>query len=391
MSTRSDHSCRVAIIGAGPQGLAAAMYLARRGVAATDLTVIDPSGTWLAEWGRMFVHLGIAHLRSPSVHHPHPDPYALGRFARAAGRTGELLHTYGLPTTALFDDFCRSAIGASGLADVVRRDTVTAIEPHGRLTLAGGAVIHAEHVVHAANPSFVERPDQVRSMEHVHDWWEIPAVQPGQRVAIIGGGLTAAHLVDRALDAGAHVEWLTRRPVTERDFDTDPGWLGPKHMAAFEAEPDMTARLATVLAARGGGTVPSWMATHLGVAERSGRLCRRVGAIGVDRSRPATRLTVGDAVVGCDVIWLATGSRPTVEASPVLADLCSEAGTEVVGGRPVVDDRLRVPGTVVQVLGRLAQLRLGPTAGNLAGARRGAELVVGEVLGLDAMFELRMG
>jgi hypothetical protein len=49
---------------------------------------------------------------------------------------------------------------------------------------------------------------------------------------------------------------------------------------------------------------------------------------------------------------------------------------------------MRVSGSVVQVMGRLAQLQLGPTAGNLAGARRGAEAVVGAVVGADAMYAL---
>jgi hypothetical protein len=63
-------------------------------------------------------------------------------------------------------------------------------------------------------------------------------------------------------------------------------------------------------------------------------------------------------------------------------------GAERISGRPVLDSSMRVSGSVVQVMGRLAQLQLGPTAGNLAGARRGAEAVVGAVVGVDAMYAL---
>jgi hypothetical protein len=55
-------------------------------------------------------------------------------------------------------------------------------------------------------------------------------------------------------------------------------------------------------------------------------------------------------------------------------------------GRPELDRFLRLSGSVVHVAGRLSQLQLGPVAGNLAGARRAAELVVGAVVGTDAMY-----
>ncbi|MFM8945082.1 MAG: hypothetical protein ACKOJC_00005, partial [Actinomycetota bacterium] len=57
-------------------------------------------------------------------------------------------------------------------------------------------------------------------------------------------------------------------------------------------------------------------------------------------------------------------------------------------GRPELDRSLRLSGSVVHVAGRLAQLQLGPTAGNLAGARRAGELIVGAVVGAEAMYAL---
>jgi len=380
---------RVAIVGAGPQALTAATYLVQAGVDPSDLVVFDPAGEWLSEWKRWFAHLKIEHLRSAVVHHPQPQPFALSDFARARGRTCELLHTYSLPTAALFADFCQHLIDTMGLDDIVRRDTVLGVSPDGEIETERGPGLRADHVVWATNPSVpaVVFPDHPA----ISSWTAIGLEECAGTVAVVGGGLTAAHLVERALETGAHVEWLTRRPVEARDFDTDPGWLGPKEMNWFVAERDHRVRLDRVLAARGGGTVPSWMLERISYAERAGRVCRRVGEIVVGGDRGPLELSVDSTIVTADHLWLATGSSPCVTASPPLDRLCRTLDTERFAGRPVLDTSLRLSGSVVHVMGRLAQLQLGPAAGNLAGARRGAELVVEAVVGVEAMYALAVG
>ncbi|MFM8563306.1 MAG: FAD/NAD(P)-binding protein [Acidimicrobiia bacterium] len=386
MRPLTDERCRVAIVGAGPQGLTVASYLVAAGVNPDDLVVIDPGGEWMVAWRRRFAHLGIAHLRSPSVHHPHPDPYALANFARERGRQRELVHPYGLPTTSLFDDFCAHVISEAGLIGAVRPDAVVSVEPTGGLRLARGAGLQPDHVIWATNPG-VE--SGLCESGTVVSWESAGSAGPGDRVAVVGGGLTAAHLVERALAAGAHVEWLTRRAIVEREFDTDPGWLGPKEMQAFGAVTDPGERARRVDDARGGGTVPPWIMRRVLVAERSGRLCRRVGPVEIDpddRSRPVVRC--GGTRVDVDVVWSATGDRPCTTAAAPLDQLCDELGISRQSGRPELDRSLRLSGSVVHVAGRLAQLQLGPTAGNLAGARRAGELIVGAVVGAEAMYAL---
>jgi hypothetical protein len=377
---------RVAIVGAGPQGLTVAVYLVAAGVDPADLVVIDPAGDWLVQWRRRFAALGIEHLRSPSVHHPHPDPYALADFAAEQRRTDELHHRYRLPSTALFHDFCDQLIDEQGLSGLVRRDSVDSIAAAGEIGLASGASLAVDHVVWATNPAVVS---PVGGCAPTTREAQLLAPQEGATVAVVGGGLTAAHLVARAVDAGAHVEWVMRRPVVEREFDTDPGWLGPLEMQGFARIADRAERLQRVIEARGGGTVPPWMMQRLRPAERSGQICRRVGR--VDAAAGASgevRFLVDGRPLVADVVWDATGDRPCTSAAPPLDQLCDELGVARHGGRPELDRMLRLPGSVVHVAGRLAQLELGPTAGNLAGARRAAELVVGAVVGVDAMYTL---
>jgi cation diffusion facilitator CzcD-associated flavoprotein CzcO len=384
-SDPASDAARVAIVGAGPQGLTVAVYLVAAGVDPADLVVIDPAGDWLVQWRRRFAALGIEHLRSPSVHHPHPDPYGLSKFAAEQRRGDELHHRYGLPSTALFHDFCDRVIAEQRLSGLVRSDTVVSISASGEVRLASGEPLTADHVVWATNPA-VASP--VGGCVPGGSTERPPSPPNGSTVAVIGGGLTAAHVVARAVDAGAHVEWVTRRPIVEREFDTDPGWLGPLEMQGFARIADRAERLQRVIDARGGGTVPPWMMQRLRPAERSGQICRRVGTVEVDGAGDQVHVLVDGRRVVADVVWDATGDRPCVSAAPPLERLCDELGVVRHGGRPEVDRMLRLPGSVVHVAGRLAQLELGPTAGNLAGARRAAELVVGAVVGADAMYAL---
>lgn len=380
-----SRAARVAIVGAGPQGLTTAVYLVAAGVDPADLVVIDPAGDWLAQWRQRFAALGIEHLRSPSVHHPHPDPYALSRFAAEHRRTDELHHRYGLPSTALFHDFCDRVIDERGLSGSVHRDSVVSLTATGEVGLASGEHLVADHVVWATNPAVASPVDGCVPVGST-EW---AASSPyGATVAVVGGGLTAAHLVARAVDAGVHVEWVSRRPVVEREFDTDPGWLGPLEMQGFARIADRAERLQRVIEARGGGTVPPWMMQRLRPAERSGQVCRRVGAVEVEDAGEDLRLLVDGRPLVADVVWDATGDRPCTSAAPPLDRLCDELAVARHGGRPELDPMLRLPGSVVHVAGRLAQLELGPTAGNLAGARRAAELVVGAVVGAEAMYTL---
>jgi hypothetical protein len=101
----SEHRPSVLLVGAGPAALAQALAFRCHGVA-DDLAVLDPSGRWFAAWDDRFRRQDIPHLRSPAVHHPHPDPFAL----LGAGGAEGLVPSGGtkLPTTARFARFVRN-------------------------------------------------------------------------------------------------------------------------------------------------------------------------------------------------------------------------------------------------------------------------------------------
>jgi hypothetical protein len=73
-------------------------------------------------------------LRSPSVHHPDPNPYELRRFAENG--SSELFPPEDLPGSRLFEEFCGDTIKRWHLGDRVIKAKVTRIQPKsGRFRL----------------------------------------------------------------------------------------------------------------------------------------------------------------------------------------------------------------------------------------------------------------
>jgi len=103
----------VCVLGAGPHGLAAALHL-READPDIRIAAIDPSGGWLTTWFEQFARAEIGNLRSPIVHHPASDPFALADFVARNGLAASGL-PYNLPTTDAFAQFCRSLIESAGL------------------------------------------------------------------------------------------------------------------------------------------------------------------------------------------------------------------------------------------------------------------------------------
>ena len=370
---------RCVIVGAGPHALTIAAHLvADDRSLADDLVVIDPNGGWMRAWRRAFAAFEIEHLRSPVVHHPHPDPYGLLVFARAHGRSRELHGRYQAPGTRLFDDYCDHVVDEFALGDAVVRGTVTAVGADGLVTyrteldrrteqVYGDRVVCAHHPRRPVTPD-IGMPTRVGGLHcHAADV-DLDEVGAGEHVVVVGGGLTAGHLACAAVRRGATVDVVVRRPVVEREFDTDPGWLGPREMRAYLGTECLDTRARLAVEARGGGSMPAWMLSRL----------RELGAAG----RVRVRCRAGDELLAetttdAHHVWYATGWATDPLGDPALGRLVESIGCRTVGDLLVLGPRLELGGTAVHVVGRPAALHLGPTAGNLAGARRAAALLVG--------------
>jgi hypothetical protein len=345
------------------------------------------------QWQHQFAALEIPHLRSPAVHHPEPDPYALRRFAES--RPDELFPPYDLPGTQLFQDFCFDVIRQWRLHERVLKAKVVRIEPmphrrcsHFRLWLLSGQSVIARRVVLALGGSTLQLPDWVSQIQSPYPQDQLchsrqvdlrTSQLAGERVLIIGGGLSSGHLAVGAINRGAKVLLMSRRHLQEKLFDAEPGWLGPKYLKAFWAEPDWESRVRLIQQARNGGSMTPAIMTQLRRIKRCDRLtfheqCQVMSAVWQGN---CWQICCDDETEHvCERIWLATGTKLDATAEPLLTEMLDTYPIPVVKGLPVLDTHLRWRGCELFIMGGLAALQVGPVARNLSGARMASERIV---------------
>ncbi|TVR25885.1 MAG: hypothetical protein EA387_03210 [Nitriliruptor sp.] len=381
------------IIGGGPAGLAVATMLRCHGE--DDIEVLDPSGGWLERWHHRFAAQGIRHLRSPAVHHPHPDPFALlaGSGDNDLVRAGQA----NLPTTTAFARFIAAVVGTLGLETAVTpaRATRLDLDLEGVASVTGSDAVvrRPERVVLATNARRPVVPAALRAWTRhpcvaVGDAADVRRTPPGGEVLIVGGGISAGHLALGAIARGARVTLVSRRRLEVRRYDTHPTWLGPRKLRPFAAEPDPERRRRMIDQARGGGSMPHWMRRGLEQATEDGALRlrqrRTITAVETRGDRLAVSLDDG-TTTEVDTLWCATGGALDAATDPLCAALRDLAPTPIAGGLPELDAALRWPGTEVHLVGAAAGLLLGPTAGNLVGHRRAAQRIAAAVRGEDPL------
>jgi hypothetical protein len=391
----------LAIIGAGPHALTLTTHLLQKKKSMRGrFLVFDPSGTWMSQWNRQFAAFEIPHLRSPAVHQPDPNPHALRTFAES--RSNELFQPYDLPGTELFRDFCQETIRRWELADCVYPAQIVRVEPfkdsNGRsrfcLQLANGQSIIARRVVIANGGAVPNVPEWVGQISthyppdrllHSHQVDLRGSRLQGERVLIVGGGLTSGHLALGAIDRGAQVLLMSRRNVYEKLFDADPGWIGPKYLKDFWAEPDLQTRWQTIQQARNGGSMTPSVLSQLRRLEREGKMVffEQCGVSQAAWRDDGWQVHCDNSAVHecihhqtIDRIWVATGSRLDARNHPLLKDVLDAYPIEVVNGLPVVDEHLRWQGCELFIMGGMAALRVGPAARNLSGARATSDRIV---------------
>jgi cation diffusion facilitator CzcD-associated flavoprotein CzcO len=384
----------IAIVGAGPQALTlTAHLLQKKAKLDKKIRVFDPSGTWLTQWRHQFAAQGIPHLRSPAVHHPAPNPYELRRFAEH--RPNELFPPYDLPGTKLFEDFCGEVIHRWQLENLVDPAKVVNIlpvacrsRPRFQLVFADGSSSIARRVVLATGSGIPQYPDWVNKIPLNYPQQKLSHSQQldlrhlnltGERILIIGGGLTSGHLAIGAITRGATVTLMTRRKFQEKLFDADPGWLGPKYLKEFFVESDWYTRWQMIQQARNGGSLTPAIMLQLRKASHQGKVTLNESCEVAEASWQENQWQVqckDGNIVNCDRIWLATGTRFDARQHPLLKDVLATYPTEIIKGLPVVDEYLRIPGCEFFVMGAYGALQIGPVARNLAGGRMACDRIV---------------
>ncbi len=379
------------IVGGGIHGVHLAVRLLVEGRVAPDrLVIVDPAPTLLHRWHTCTGNTGMSHLRSPGVHHLDVDPWSLFRFAEQRVRARKPRHLfappYDRPAVGLFAEHCRALIARHQLDARVVRGRVTSVTPHAdgvEVTLEDGSHLSTKRLILALGAS--DQPHwpgwalPLRAdgapIEHVYTpGYELRPRDLPERVAVVGAGITGAQVALRLAKAGHRVALWSRHALREHQFDSDPGWIGPKHMRRFEAESSHAVRRRLILEARHRGSLPKDVHRDLRAAFRSGAIEWNLSEVRAASWSRADGVRLDATQVGAVV--LATGFERRRPGGALVDHLVEAHALPCAAcGFPVVDRALRWHPRI-HVSGPLAELELGPTARNIAGARRAGERIV---------------
>lgn len=384
-----------AIIGGGIQGVTLATFLIKnKKVKPNQLVIIDRHTEPLANWKRNTEVISMPYLRSPSVHHIDVHPFSLQSFVKKGDYQEETAFygRYKRPSLDMFNDHCDHLVNDLSIKEAwIQGDVkkVTKVHVGWQIQLKNGHAIHGKKLVLAIGVGEqLHIPDWARNLNsqyprsvyHIFDE-TMPKFREMKRpITIIGGGITSIHLALKLCKLFPNqVTLLKRHPFRIHDFDSDPGWLGPKRQNAFRHLDSYAKRREEIITARHRGSIPHDLHIKLlnqvkkgSLAVEEGEVVRGEGGTGCIHLYDKEKRLLAQA----GTVLLATGYLPKFPGgewiSPLIETLelpCAECGY------PIVSKTLQW-GPDLFVTGALAELEMGPIARNISGARQAAELIV---------------
>ncbi len=343
------------IIGGGIHGVhIAARLIGEAGVDRESVRILDPADRLLDNWRRCTQTTGMTYLRSPSVHNLDLEPFALKKFARGFRSTlSPFRPPYSRPSLELFDAHCQHVVEKYGLDELHLADRATGLQVDCNEVLvetAQGNEYAARNVVLAIGASAQPRwPGWASAKTCVHhvfdadfDGW--PEPEEASTVAVVGGGISAGQVALRLISEGHRVHLVSRHPLRQHQFDSDPGWLGNKCMRGFRKHDDVRVRREMIQKARHRGSMPSDVFGPLKRSIRAGEITwheTEITDLTCGTRGGLVRLASGDQVE-VDLILLATGLDSSRPGGSMIDNLVETASLECAEcGYPVVDGYLR--------------------------------------------------
>ena len=392
MKTLAHRNIPITIIGGGIHGISIAHRLLRdMPAAAKHLAIVDRHPQPLAQWKRKTERQGMTFLRSPVVHHITSEALGIVEYAERHNRTAELAPPYSQPSTALFWDFCEetvSKIRTTGHEVFYRFEVAKLRWDRGagrfpfRLISTNNQGFRSSCVILAIGsddcayvpPEFTEWQRQYpEKILHASQFSvNCERLNDNGNIVIVGGGLTAGTLARSLSERGHHVVLIARKQLKTEQFDFPPRWLGPKALAEFgSASLHFRQRYQIIKENRGEGSItPDVMETLKNTANvhiYPKTYIRNIVAAKDDSLQVET--TRGRIAYVSRVI-LATGYRFNLHRYRFLTELIAQHGIPLVCGLPCLDVDLQLhPIQNLFGSGTIAQLQVGPAAGNIAGAR----------------------
>ena len=192
----------------------------------------------------------------------------------------------------------------------------------------------------------------------------------GEKLVIVGGGLTAGTLAKSISERGHQVVLIARKELKTEQFDFPPIWLGPKTLADFADEPDFQRRYQIIQENRGEGSItPNIMdfienAPNVDIYPET--LIQNIRQTDSDNLQVETSCGLIQDVYR---IILATGHRFNLRSYGFIKTLLKQYPIDLICGLPKLDNNLQFhPIENLFGTGTVAQLQIGPASGNIAGA-----------------------
>ena len=382
------------IVGGGIHGVHVAVrLLGEAGVPRSGIRLVDPGKHLLDSWRRCTANTGMQHLRSPAVHHLDVDPWSLLDFAGANRRgrgaaKGMFAPPYLRPSVDLFSQHCDDIIDRFGLDELHIRARAESIELVGEGAEVhldvGGQPLRTRRVLLAMGGSAPHWPEDAQGLRE--DGFMIRHVfEPGfclkaddwpERVAVVGGGISAAQVALRLAKADKQVHFVARHALRKHQFDSDPGWIGPKNMRRFSATSDLAQRRQMIADARHRGSLPPDVHRALLWAIREERITHHHGQPLLRPEGEQIAVELAEETLTVGAVLLATGFSQQRPGGAVVDQLIHRHALPCAAcGYPVVDTHLRWHPSVF-VTGPLAELEVGPVSRNIVGARKAANRIL---------------
>ena len=379
----------ITIIGGGIHGVAIAIRLLRdMPTAAKHLAIVDRHPQPLTQWRRKTERQGMTFLRSPAVHHITPDALGIVEYAERHNRTSELAPPYSQPSTQLFWDFCQGTLAELEAHKVYYQFDVAELRwdkgagrfPF-RLISTNNQGFRSRCVILAIGaddcayvpPEFVQwqcrYPDRILHASQFEVGYEDEQNGTG-KIVIVGGGLTAGTLAKSLSERGHNVTLIARKQLKTEQFDFPPVWLGPKALAEFANETDFRRRYEIIQQNRGEGSItPDIMEALIDAPniDLYPEICIR--NIRKEQAQHLQVETTRGVITEVSRVILATGYQFDLRRYGFLRELITQYPVPLVCGLPQLDTDLQLhPIENLFGSGTIAQLQIGPAAGNIAGA-----------------------
>lgn len=378
------------ICGGGIHGVhLATRLIVEAGINREQIKILDPSETLLCQWRNRSQATGMSHLRSPSVHHLDLEPFSLQQFAHKMRRKiyRPFVAPYQRPALSLFDAHCDKLIQQYDLQALhIQEKAESMILQSNRILIKTdrGQEILADRLILALGsgekPAWPEAcPQKHARIQHIFSaQFTWPSLQPEDPVLVVGGGITAGQVALKLVRQGQKVHVISRHPIREHQFDSDPGWLGPKYLQGFQRETCMNRRRRSIDSARHRGSMPGDVRRAVLQEMKKGSLHWHQGTIQhwQANDREISLSLSKDLILHGAHCLLATGfsgGRPggafvdaLIEALHLPTSAC---------GFPILDRNLSWH-SKIYVTGSLAELELGPVSKNIAGARMAGDRIM---------------